>query len=87
MSYPPLFISKHNVLIIDGDMNAQIGKNVNHKFNLHNLSKRNGEHRTDFTLENRLTCLNTKFQKRKRKLWTYTYTNNTKEQIDYVYIN
>ena len=25
-------IPKHNALIIDGDMNAQIGKNVNNKF-------------------------------------------------------
>ena len=25
-------IPKHNVLVIGGDMNAQIGKNVNHKF-------------------------------------------------------
>ena len=35
-------IPNHNVLIIGGDMNAQIGKNVNNKFTLHNLSKRNG---------------------------------------------
>ena len=34
-------ISKHNVLIIRGDMNAQIGKDEN-KFCLHNLPKRNG---------------------------------------------
>ena len=60
-------ISKHNVLIISGDMNAQIGKNVN-KFSLHNSSNRTGEHLTDFMLENRLTCLNTKFQKRKGRL-------------------
>ena len=58
-------------------MNAHIGK----------TSNRNGEHLTDFMLENRLTCLNTKFQKRKRKLWTYTYANNIKAQIDYVFIN
>ena len=45
-------IPKH-VLIIGGDMNAKIGKNVNNKFGLHNLSNRNGEHLTDFTLENR----------------------------------
>ena len=29
-------ILKHNILVIGGDMNAQIGKNVNHKFNLQN---------------------------------------------------
>ena len=51
------------------------------------VSSRNGEHLTDFTLENRLTCLNTKFQKREGKLWTYTYANNTKAQIDDVFIN
>ena len=80
-------IQKHNVPIIGGDMNAQIDKNVNNKFSLHNSSNSNGEHLTDFMLENRLTCLNTKFQKRERKLWTYTYTNNTKAQIDYIFIN
>ena len=35
-------ILKHNVLVIGGNMNAQIGKNVNHKFSLHNSSNRNG---------------------------------------------
>ena len=49
-------ISKHNVSVIGGDMNAQIGKNLKHKFSLHNSSNRNGEYLTDFTLENSLTC-------------------------------
>ena len=80
-------ISKYNILVTGGDMNVQIGKNVNCKFSLHNLSNRNGEHLTDFMQENRLTYLYTKFQKRKGKLWTYTHTNNTKAQIDYVFIN
>ena len=61
-------ILKRNVLVIGGDMIAQIGKNVNHNFSLLNSSNRNGEHLTDFMLKNRLTCLNTKFQKRKGKL-------------------
>ena len=68
-------------------MNVQIGKNVNHKFSLHNSSDRNGEHLTHFTLENILTCLNTKFQKRKGKLWAYTDVNTTKAQINDVFIN
>ena len=68
-------------------MNAEIGKNGNHKFSLHNSSNRNGQHLTNFTRENRLTCLNTNFQKREGKLRTYTYPNNTKAQIDYVFIN
>ena len=61
--------------------------NVNIKFSLYNSSSRNVEHLRDFTLENRLTCLNTKFQERKGKLWTYTYANNTKAEIDYILIS
>ena len=38
-------------------------------------------------MENRLTCLNTNYQKRDGKLWTYTYANNIKTQIDYVFMN
>ena len=62
-------------------------KTSNNKFYLHNLSNRNGEHLTDFSLENGLTCLNTKFQKKKGKLWTYTYTKIAKAQADYIIIN
>ena len=39
-------IPKSNVLVIGGDRNDQIGKNVHHKFILYNSSKRNGEHIT-----------------------------------------
>ena len=80
-------IPKHNLLVIGRDMNAQIGKNGNNKYSLHNTSNRNGQHLTDFMIENRLTCLNTNYQKREGKLWTYTYANNSKAQIDYVFIN
>ena len=80
-------ILKHNMLVIGGDMNAQIGKNGNNKYSLHNTSNRNGQHLTDFMIENRLACLNTNYQKREGKLWTYKYANNTKAQIDYVLIN
>ena len=61
-------IPKHNILIV--------GKYENNKFCLHNSSNKNGEHLTEFSRENGLTCLNTIFQKRKGKLWTYTYSNN-----------
>ena len=80
-------IPKHNMLVIGGDMNAQIGKNRNKKYSLHNTSNRNGKHLTYFMIENRLACLNTNYQKREGKLWTYTYANNSKAQIDYVLIN
>ena len=39
------------------------------------------------TTENRLTWLNTNYQKREGNLWTYTYANNNKAQIDYILIN
>ena len=73
-------IPKHNVLITGRDMNAQIGKNVSHKFILHNSSNRNVQYLTDFTQENRLPCINSNFQKSEGKL-------NTKSQIDDVFIN
>ena len=57
-------IPKHNVIVIVGDMTAQIGKNGNNKYSLRNTSNRNGQHLTDFMIENRLTCLNTNYQKR-----------------------
>ena len=80
-------IPKHNMLVIGRDMNAQIGKNRNNKYSLHNTSNRNGQHLTDFMIENRLACLNTNYQKREGKLWTYMHANNTKALIDYVLIN
>ena len=80
-------IPKHNLQVIGGDMNTQIRKNGNNKYSLHNTSNRNGQHLTNFMIENRLICLNTNYQKREGKLWTYTYTNNSKALIDYVFIN
>ena len=76
-------ISKHNVLVTGGNMNSKSGKTeaTNLPYN------RNGLHLTHFTIENRLTCLNTNFQKREEKLWTNTYAKNTKAQIDCVFIN
>ena len=36
LSFQAWHISKHNILIIDRDINAQIGKDGNNKFCLHN---------------------------------------------------
>ena len=55
-------IPKHQVLVIGRDMNAQIGKNGNNRYSFHNTSNRNGQHLTEFMMENRLTCLNTNYQ-------------------------
>ena len=80
-------IPKHYVLVIGGDINAQIEKNGNNKYSLHNTSNRNGQHLTAFMIENRLTCPNTNYQKREGKLWANTYANNSKAQIYHVFIN
>ena len=73
---PPLVRNspKHSVLVIGGDMNAQIGKNENNKYSLHNTSNRNGQHLTDF----KINMPQYKLLKEGRKLWTYTYANNNK---------
>ena len=69
-SYLPLsntFLNK--VLIISRDMNVHIDKDGTNKFCLHNsLNKRRGEYLAEFSLSNKLVCLNTKFQKCKEKL-------------------
>ena len=80
-------IPKHNVLVIGGDINTLIGRNGNNRYTLHNASNRNGQNLTEFMTENRFTCLNTNYQKREGKLWTYTYANNSNAQIDYTFIN
>ena len=80
-------IPKHNVLIIGGDMNAQVGISPSHKFTYHNISNRNGEFFEDFSIANKLVAANTRFQKRKGKLWTFTYPNGNKAQLDYLIIN
>ena len=82
LSFLVPLIPKYHVLIIGEDMNAPKGKNVNNKFSLHNLSNRNREHITDFTLENRFTCLNSKFLRRKGKLWTYTNEVQTNDMLN-----
>ena len=65
----------------------KLGKNGN-KYSLHNALNANGQHLTEFMMENRLTCLNTNYQKKREgKLWTYSYANNSKAQIDYMFIN
>ena len=53
---------------------------------LHNTPHTNSEYLVEFSLENRLECLNTEFQKRMGLLWTYTYPNNSKTLLDNIYI-
>ena len=77
-SYTPLFVASRN---------TSFSSSVNNKFSLHSTLNRNRQHLTNFTLENRLTCLNTEFQKRNGKLCTNIYVNNAKAHIVYILIN
>ena len=61
-------IPKHSVLVIGGDMNAQIRKNGNNKYSLHNTSKRNGQHLTDFMIENKINMPQYKLLKKGGKI-------------------
>ena len=70
-------IPKQNLLIIGGDMNAQIEKNRHNKYSLQNTANTNGQHLTDFMIENRLTYLNTNYQKKERENYGPTHTRTT----------
>ena len=80
-------IPKHNVQIVGGDMNAKInpedctGNSFNKKTNF------NGQALLTLLEECNLILLNTKFKKRKGKLWTFLYPNGEKAQLDYILIN
>ena len=57
-------VPRHNMLIITGDMNAQLGRNQHHKHAFHAETNRNEKHFNHFLTENNLYCLNTRFKKR-----------------------
>ena len=77
----------HNVLIIAGDFNAQLGSDLGHRFSHHQNTNRNGKLLNNFITQNKMVCLNTKYQKRTEKHWTFTYPNGTRSQLDYILIN
>ena len=64
-------ISKHNVLIIGGDFNAQLGQTDGFKYSYHKTTNRNVTMLKNYLEENNLLCLNTTFQKRLGKIWTH----------------
>ena len=80
-------VPKHNVLILGGDLNAQLGKNEYHKHAYHDETNRNGEHLHHFLIENELICLNTHYRKRKGKQWTHKYPNGVLAQLDFLIVN
>ena len=67
-------ILKYNVLVVGGVMNAQSGKTET--TNTVYTTRHTGiDNIIDFTIKNRLTCLNTNFQKRKKRRENYGPTH------------
>ena len=66
----------NNFLIISGNIHVHVGKDENNKFFLLSAPNRNGEYLAEFSLKGKFVCSNSKFQKKKGKLWIYTYPNN-----------
>ena len=64
-------IPKHNVLIIGGDFNAQLGQTDGFKYSYHKTTNRNVTMLKNYLEENNLLCLNTTFQKRLGQIWTH----------------
>lgn len=80
-------IPKHNLKMICGDMNAKVGTQNSKILSFNRKSNRNGKLLLDMIEECELVLLNTKFQKRIGKLWTFTYPNGQKSQLDYILVN
>ena len=72
-------------MIVVGDFNARIGKEDG-KFTFHDRTNRNGEKLIELAQSTNLVISNTKFQKRKGKLWTYLSPSGEKYQLDYILI-
>ena len=77
---------KHNMLMIGGDFNAQLGQ-PDHRFSYHPQTNRNGAFLDSILTQFNLRATNTLFQKRKGKLWTITYGNGSRGQIDFILVN
>ena len=64
-------LPKHNVIIITGDMIAQVGSEDIVGFSFHDKKNRNDNLPLGLTKECELVSISTKVQKKKGKLWTH----------------
>ena len=87
LSSPVRSVPKNSALIIDGDLNAQIGQNIHHKFTCHHTSNRNGKCLEYFLIKNGLLSINTQSQKKGGELWSLTYPNGDRALLHYMMIN
>ena len=74
-------VPPHAMLIIGGDMNAQVASG----FSLHDKTNRNGHHLVDFIQQHNLIIGNTSFQKHVNKRWTYRSPKGVLSQIDFIF--
>ena len=72
-------VPKHNVMLIDGDMNAKIGTEDCKGDILHINNNRNGEFMLNLITECALVNLGTNYCKLKGQLWTFTCPAGAKD--------
>ena len=80
-------LPKHNVIIIAGDLNTQVGMQDTKGSSFHGNTNRNGQILLDLMQECNLVSISTKFVKRKGKLWMFTYPNKQKAHLDHILMN
>ncbi len=78
---------KHNVLLTCADFTAQVKEESVFKRSYNKETNRNGNLLLDLAIENEQIPLNSYFLKKNSKLWTFTYPNQSRAQIDYIFIN
>lgn len=84
--------AKSTYLIVMGDFNAKVGlgKNGEHSLGRFGIGERNerGERLVDFAVNQRLYIMNTFFQKKENKKWTWRSPNGEiKNEIDFIMAN
>lgn len=78
-------VPAHNLLIIGGDFNAQLGPEKA-RFTYHKASNKNGRFLTDFMEQWNLSAANTRFQNRPNRLWTHRSPRGYLSQLDYILV-
>ena len=80
-------VPKHNLLLVLGDFNAHLGKEVG-KYTYHDRTNRNGKLLIDLAQETGLVITNIHKQKKSGKLWTFiSDMSGTKSQVDFILVN
>ena len=84
-------VPTHNITIVGGDLNAQLGKdnrnlNLGHTF-YYDTTNSNGMLLTELCSATNMISAQTHFNHPKSKLWTHQRPNGSLEQLDHILIN